>query len=153
MKKLLLIAALASPLWLGPQAQAQDVNLSLQFGQPGFYGQVDIGNFPRPQLMYDEPLIIERVGVMPPPLYLIVPPGHIKHWEKHCYRYNACGRPVYFVNENWYNTQVVPRYRDDRYRDERYRGNGDHDDDHDHGRGRDKDQDHDRGHGRGRHDD
>ena len=33
------------------------------------------------------------------PLY--VPPGHAKNWGKHCGRYNACGRPVYFVKEEW----------------------------------------------------
>ena len=28
------------------------------------------------------------------PLYPHVPPGHAKHWRKHCYRYNARGQPV-----------------------------------------------------------
>ena len=25
-----------------------------------------------------------------------------RHWRKHCARYDACGRPVYFVQEDWY---------------------------------------------------
>jgi hypothetical protein len=35
------------------------------------------------------------------PVYLYVPPGHQKNWAKHCSRYDACGRPVYFVKESW----------------------------------------------------
>ncbi len=38
-------------------------------------------------------------------------PGHEKHWRKHCAQYNACGRPVYFVRDDWYNNEYVPRYR------------------------------------------
>jgi hypothetical protein len=72
----------------------------------------------------------------PQPVYLWVPPGHQKNWRKHCYRYNACGVPVYFVQENWYRGHVAPQrgyYRED-------------DDDHGHGKGK--------GHGKGRgHDD
>ena len=30
-----------------------------------------------------------------------MPPGHAKKWGKHCHRYNACGRQVYFVQETW----------------------------------------------------
>jgi hypothetical protein len=34
-------------------------------------------------------------------MYLYVPPGHAKDWSKHCGKYNACARPVYFVQESW----------------------------------------------------
>ena len=30
-----------------------------------------------------------------------MPPGHQKNWRKFCGRYNACGQPVYFVQEGW----------------------------------------------------
>src|SRR5574337_462800 len=33
------------------------------------------------------------------PIYMYVPPGHAKHWAKHCARYAACGQPVYFLKE------------------------------------------------------
>ena len=68
------------------------------------------------------------------PIYLRVPPGHEKHWGKHCARYGACGRPVHFVREDWYQTVYVPRYqhRDDDARDEgrngRSKGHGNGDD-------------------------
>jgi hypothetical protein len=41
-----------------------------------------------------------------------VPPGHAKHWNKHCRKYNACGQPVYFVQDRWYQQVYVPRYRE-----------------------------------------
>jgi hypothetical protein len=64
-------------------------------------------------LIYAEPVVIQPVpvGVVRQPIYLHVPPGHAKNWRKHCGKYNACGQPVYFVQENWYNNVYVPRYR------------------------------------------
>lgn len=147
-KRVMLATAACATLFMTVQAQAQDVGVSVQFGQPGFYGRVDVGNFPQPQVIYREPRIVERVRIVEPPLYLMVPPGHRNKWEKHCYRYNACGRPVYFVQENWYNTQVVPRYRDGYYRDHDYRHDAYRRDDRRDGRGHG---DHGRhGHERGR---
>ena len=52
------------------------------------------------------------------PVYLRVPPGHRKHWAKFCGRYDACGRPVLFVRDEWYTNTYVPRYR------EHYHGGG-----------------------------
>ena len=91
---------------------AADVGVSISIGQPGFYGHIDIGDFPQPHLIYPTPVIIQRVpvGMVRPPIYLHVPPGHAKNWRKHCRKYNACGQPVYFVQESWYNDEYVPRY-------------------------------------------
>ncbi|MCC7216683.1 MAG: hypothetical protein IT517_07925 [Burkholderiales bacterium] len=148
MKRMLFASALVA---LAAPTLAADVGVSVSIGQPGFYGQIDIGNYPRPQVIYAEPVIIQRVpvGVVRQPVYLHVPPGHAKNWSKHCYRYDACGRPVYFVQDRWYDEVYVPRYRSSQvvYRDDDRRG--DWDDDRggrrgdDHGRGR--------GHGRGKH--
>ncbi len=44
-------------------------------------------------------------------MYMRVPPGHAKKWSKHCAAYNACGRPVYFVQDSWYNNTYAPQYR------------------------------------------
>lgn len=95
-------------------ALAADVGVSVTVGQPGFYGRIDIGNFPQPQLIYPQPIVIQPVpaGVMRQPIYLRVPPGHAKNWRKHCGTYNACGQPVYFVHDTWYNNVYAPRYRD-----------------------------------------
>lgn len=98
MKRLLVASALAA---LAAPALAADVGVSVSIGQPGFYGQIDIGSYPRPQVIYAEPVVIQPVpvGVVRQPLYLRVPPGHAKHWSKHCHEYGACARPVYFVQE------------------------------------------------------
>ena len=93
-------------------AAAADIGVSISIGDPHFYGRIDIGDFPPPRLVYREPLIIERVRVVPAPIYLRVPPGHAKHWSKHCRAYNACGQRVYFVQDTWYNDVYAPRYRE-----------------------------------------
>lgn len=94
-------------------AMAADVGVSISIGEPGFYGQIDIGSFPRPRLLYPTPVVIRAVpvGVVRAPLYLRVPPGHEKHWDKHCAEYDACGAPVYFVEDGWYETVYVPAYK------------------------------------------
>lgn len=115
-------------------AIAADVGVSISVEEPGFYGRLDIGNFPRPQLIYPQPIVVQQArGIVYEPVYLRVPPGHARDWRKHCHRYEACGRPVYFVEDRWYNDVYVPRYRE-HHRGER----GD-----DHGKGRGK------GHGKG----
>src|SRR5215467_14135509 len=113
MKRLLTASALLIGLVAVPSIAA-DVGVSVQVGEPGFYGRIDIGNFPQPQVIYPHPVVIQAVpvGVVRQPIYLRVPPGHAKHWRKHCGEYNACGQPVYFVQERWYSEEYAPRYRE-----------------------------------------
>ena len=103
----LLLAAATLP------AFAADVGVSVTVGQPGFYGRIDIGNAPPPVLIYPQPVVIQKVYVAqpPPPLYLHVTPGHAQKWSKHCHKYDACSRPVYFVKDDWYNNVYVPHYQ------------------------------------------
>lgn len=110
MKRFLIAAALAATT---VPVSATDVGVSISVGQPGFYGQIDIGNYPRPVLIYPEPVIIQPVtlGVVLQPVYLRVPPGHAKQWAKHCHEYNACGQRVFFVQDSWYNNVYVPQYQ------------------------------------------
>jgi len=131
MKKTL--SLLAAVLVAGA-AQAADVGVSVQVGQPGFYGRIDIGNTAPPPVVVAEPVWVQRQPVRVEPVYMRVPPGHQKHWDKHCREYNACGVPVYFVREDWYQERYSRR-DDDRRRDDR--------------RGDDDDQGHGRGHGKG----
>ena len=123
-------------------AQAADVGVSVSVGQPGFYGRIDIGDFARPQLINPRPIVImpPRGRVVEEPIYLRVPPGQAKKWNKHCRKYNACGKPVYFVQDRWYNDVYVPRHREGRMRQGRGpdRGHGG-DKGHDRGRGHDRD--------------
>jgi len=113
MKRFLLIAAVASSLFSVP-AMAADVGVSVSIGQPGFYGRIDIGDYPYPQprVIYRQPRVVERVYIEREPIYLRVPPGHAKNWSKHCRKYNACGERVYFVQDSWYNNEYAPRYQE-----------------------------------------
>jgi len=110
---ILAFGAVTSVAFTAAPALAADVGVSVSVGQPGFYGRIDVGNFPQPQLIYPQPVLIQRVpvAVAPQPIYLRVPPGHAKNWRKHCYKYDACSQPVYFVRDDWYNNVYVPRYR------------------------------------------
>lgn len=94
-------------------AQAADVGVSVSVGQPGFYGRIDIGNYPQPEIIYARPVVVRSApaGVVYQPVYLHVPPGHEKKWSKHCSKYNACGQPVYFVKDKWYNNVYVPQHQ------------------------------------------
>jgi len=130
------IAALGACILVGAMAPAMaqtSVGVSIGIQQPGVYGRIDIGNYPAPRLVYPQPVVItpSPIAVYQQPVYLYVPPGHQKNWAKHCARYNACGQPVYFVQEDW----VRERYEERRHRE-----------DYDRDRGRDNPG---RGHGRG----
>ena len=120
-----------------PAAQAADVGVSIGFSQPGVYGRINIGDYPAPVLYSPQPVVIGR-PVYRDPVYLWVPPEHRRDWRHNCYRYNACGAPVYFVQDNWYQQNVVVR------RDRERRDWHDRDHNHDRGRGHDRDHDHDR---------
>lgn len=102
-------AALAGLLMVAVPARAADVDVGVSIGisQPGVYGRIDIGRFPQPQVIVQQPVVIHRHVRAPDPVYLWVPPGHQKNWGKHCGRYNACGVPVYFVQERWYRDHVM----------------------------------------------
>lgn len=90
--------------------------VSISLGEPGFYGRIDIGNAPPPRLVYGEPVIVRRVKTWYPPIYLRVPPHHRDNWYRYCDSYGACGRPVYFVDDAWYEEVYVPRYREHHHR-------------------------------------
>ena len=85
-------------------AQAQtNVGVSIGINQPGIYGRINIGNLPPPLLVLPQPVIISqpRVVVERQPIYLYVPPVQQQDWRRYCGRYEACGQPVYFVQERW----------------------------------------------------
>ncbi|MGA7178481.1 MAG: hypothetical protein WBX11_02685 [Thiobacillaceae bacterium] len=146
MKRFLIAAALAAVTVPLP-ALAADVGVSVSIGQPGFYGRLDIGGYPQPQVIYRQPIAVERVPMDRPPIYLRVPPGHAKHWRKYCREYNACGERVYFVQDNWYNHEYAPHYRE-QHRDNRGDGRGEHRDDHRGGQNDHRGDDRNRGHDR-----
>ena len=77
--------------------------------------------------------------VQQPPLYLHVPPGHAKKWSKHCGRYNACGRPVYFVRVDGDDGFERAQYKERKQKKDKYYGDDRGDDDgYGHGKGKGK---------------
>ncbi|MGE0314138.1 MAG: hypothetical protein AB7P21_21210 [Lautropia sp.] len=125
-----------------PAAAASEVGVAIDVAQPGFYGRIRIGDLPPPVVVYPEPVIVEPmpVAVVRQPVYLRVPPGHARHWARHCHRYAACGQPTYFVQDEWYQRVYLPAHAVRTEGIRRDRGHG-------HGRA------HGHGHGRGGRDD
>ncbi len=133
MRRPLFAAALIS---LVAPAFAGDIGVSINFAQPGIYGQITLGDVQAP-VIYAQPVVVQPAPefAAAPPIYLHVPPGYEKHWGHHCAEYHACGRPVYFVREDWYQREYLPRH-------EHFdRGHG-----HGHDEGRGHHHDHDEGH-------
>ncbi|GAB3538384.1 hypothetical protein GCM10027343_04000 [Noviherbaspirillum agri] len=104
-----LFAATAAFFFMQGTALATDVAVGVTVSgevAPGVYGRVSIGNAP-PPVVYAQPVIIAQQPRPLAPIYLHVPPGHAKNWGKHCGKYNACGRPVYFVKSAEYEPGYV----------------------------------------------
>lgn len=108
--------------WMANLAVA-GTDVSITVDRAGIYGRIDLSDAPRPEVIYKETVIIERGPVIEEPIYLYVPPGHAKNWRKHCHRYQACSRPVYFVQEDWYeNTYVhTHKWHDDEHSAHKYK--------------------------------
>ena len=123
-----------------PVFAGTNVGVSIGINQPGVYGRIDIGNYPAPAVVYPQPVVIAPapVAVYQQPIYLYVPVVYQQNWGQYCGRYNACGQPVYFVQDQW----VRERYQRE-HEGQRGERRSRHDDD-DHGQ---------RKHGRGHHGD
>lgn len=130
-------------------AQAQQANISIEGPPlPGLFGRVQINaSLPLPPVYLPKPVVVQPPRVVlpapPEPVYLWVPPGHRKNWKAHCGRYDACGRPVYFVQERWMRQHEPQRFEK---RNRKHRDHGDHDHRHDHDHGRGKGHGHGKGH-------
>ncbi|HUP30343.1 MAG TPA: hypothetical protein VM122_09240 [Usitatibacter sp.] len=110
--------AAAAAFFAAGAAQAADVNVIIYSDvRPGNYGRVDFGGGPRPPLVYTNPILVApppRRAPAPEPLYLHVPPGHAKSWNKHCRKYDACNRPVYFVMSDEYKPKKAKKPKKDK---------------------------------------
>jgi hypothetical protein len=127
------LPVLAVAISIAPLAAiAADVGVSIQFSQPGVYGRIDLGQYPQPpQVIVAQPVMVvppPPAAPPPEPVYLWVPPGHRKHWDKHCHEYHACGPAVYFVDDAWYQRNVMANAG---------HGGGDKHREHGHGHGHD----------------
>jgi hypothetical protein len=115
----------AAPVFAGT-----NIGVSIGINQPGVYGRIDLGNYPPPALVYPQPVVIAPtpVAVYQQPIYLYVPVVYQQNWGHYCGRYNACGQPVYFVQEQWVREHHRHGYENGSYRrgkdDDRGRGRG-----------------------------
>lgn len=98
--------------------QAQTA-LTLQLGQPGYFGPINLGNQPPPPVIGYGPIIVrpdsrgrERwIQAGNQPLYLRVPMNQVRNWGRYCGLYQACNVPVQFVRDDWYRNVYAPRVR------------------------------------------
>ncbi|MCL1960615.1 MAG: hypothetical protein FWG56_02275 [Desulfovibrionaceae bacterium] len=110
-----LFSYLAAGVVLAAAAGTAQAQVSLSVGTPGFYGAIDIGGAPPPALVYQQPMLIQPgVAVAADPLYLYVPANQYGNWGQYCGYYDACNRPVFFVQSSWYQRSYVPYYRSHR---------------------------------------
>lgn len=59
------------------------------------------------------------------PIYLHVPPGHAKNWDKHCHAYHACERRVYFVRSQEYEPEYQREHDHDHHKEHKHgKGHG-----------------------------
>ena len=117
-----------------PAIAQPSVGVSIGINQPGVYGRINIGNYPQPELVYAQPVIIvpAPIAVQRQPIYLYVPTVHQRDWRRYCGRYSACGQPVYFVQDRWVRERWEHEHRDEgrerfeRDRDDDHRDRGRH---------------------------
>ncbi len=115
MKKLLLAATAATlatafvPAFADHQRHSvYGHGTSSHVGHSDYYGQIDPGHH-QPRVIYSEPVYIRPVPYAygSEPVYLRVRPGQEANWSRNCWDYNACDRPVYFVQDRWYTDTYV----------------------------------------------
>lgn len=109
MKLHLLGSILGIGMLITQQSLSDDLDIKIILEKeiaPGVYGRVELGNDSHPDVYYPRPTLIisDSRYAKTRPVYLHVPPGHAKHWGKHCQKYNACDRPVYFIRSTEYDT-------------------------------------------------
>ena len=112
-----LLATCGAGMIYAPAADAQ-TSITLQLGQPSYYGPISIGYGAQPPIYSTRPVIVapprgrERwAQTYNRPVYLRVPRNQARDWSRYCGRYQACNRPVYFVRDEWYRNVYAPRVR------------------------------------------
>lgn len=123
-KKIIASLLLSLSALPGLPAMADDLGINVILeGEvaPGVYGRVELGNDSRPDIYYREPMIIvsDSKYARSRPVYLHVPPGHAKNWGKHCSKYRACDRPVYFVRSAEYDEHYADDHGHDEHKHEK----------------------------------
>jgi hypothetical protein len=89
-----------------------EVGVSVTLGEPEFHGRIELDEgYYRPRVVYDRPVVLDRRFRNMAPIYVRAPRDQYRDWRRHCAKYEACERPVYFVRDEWYTQIYAPRYR------------------------------------------
>ncbi|MDF3030144.1 MAG: hypothetical protein K0R03_702 [Moraxellaceae bacterium] len=114
MKRLIGMAALAA-LTTASSAGGRFTTASAEIP----HGAVDVRNFSRPELVSPHPIIVRFLSaqMLARALYLHVPQSHRTKWEGWCHHYQACGHPVYFVTEQWFERVYRPVLEEEKRRE------------------------------------
>ena len=92
-------------------------------GDQGIYGRLDLVKFPKPELINDQPVLIDKSSkrASTKTVFVHVPPGYERHWQFHCKTYDSCNVPVQFVTESWFVNVYLPAIGAQDGREQRYR--------------------------------
>lgn len=112
MKKYFTVLAVLALTTCTTSLFAADIGVSVNVGQPRFYGRLDVGGYSEPRVIYVQPRMVEWVARDREPIYLHVPPGYARNWRNHCDEYDACGERVYFVQDSWYTHEYAQHYHE-----------------------------------------
>jgi hypothetical protein len=89
-----------------------EVSAPVTLGEPEFYGRLELDEgYYRPRVVHDRPVVLDRRFQNMAPIYVRAPRDQYRDWRRHCAKYDACERPVYFVRDEWYTQIYAPRYR------------------------------------------
>jgi len=131
MRKTALVKTLAATVFVagcffagGAQAQVyMNATVGGQFA-PGVYGQISIGSAPPPPVINAQPIIVGTPVYGAPVMYLHVPDKETHDWRRYCQKYNACGRPVHFVQvdpkNRWWEARPEARHEEMRHEEVRH---------------------------------
>lgn len=105
-----LIAVLLGALAAGaagvtaPALAQPAIGVSIGIDQPWVHGRILIGDAPPPAFVPARPVFFAPPRLVvrePEPVRLYATPAHRREWRDGCGRDDACGRPAYFVRDQW----------------------------------------------------
>lgn len=105
-------AAAAAALMIGAAQAGAATQVNISIGDSGYWGAIPMMNGLRPDVWNTTPIVAIGAAIAGASiLYLNVPEAQRRDWRHYCSRYDACGRPVRFVKNNWYRDHYAPEYR------------------------------------------
>lgn len=105
-----LAAGAALMLAAGSASAGTQINISI--GDNGYHGVLPALTGWRPDVWNASPVVaIGAAAAGIAAIYLNVPDKERRDWKRYCGKYDACGRPVHFVKDDWYRRTYAPKYR------------------------------------------